>query len=85
MRKLTAVRAPAYLDEATLDVQMVHIFSYTVSGENASFAVDVYQETTEDDDPRWFARPEYNRSLVELTRSLATDTFVDVDVVVPFP
>ncbi len=83
MRKLLAVRAQAYLDEATLDVEMVPVFSYTVSGVDASFTVDVFREVTEDDDPRWFARPEYNRSLVELTRSLATDAFVDVDVVLP--
>ena len=85
MRKLLAVRAQAYLDEATLDVEMESVFSYTITGDDASFTVDVFREITEDDDPRWFARPEYNRSLVELTRSLATDAFVDVDVVVPFP
>ena len=83
MRKLLGVRAHSYEDDETFDVAVEPVLTYTVSGEGTSFQVQILREVVADDDPRWFARSEYTRSLVELTRSLATDAFMDVDVVLP--
>jgi len=81
MRKLLSVRSQSYLTEADLDIELESVLTYTARGDDDAFAVEVLREVTEDDNPRWFAKSEHARSLVELTRSLATDAFMDVAVV----
>lgn len=81
MRKLLSVRAQAYVLEDELDHALEPVLTYTVTGDDGAWTVEVLRESTDGDNGRWYARSEYTRSLVELTRSLAVDAFMDMDVV----
>lgn len=64
-----------YVAEAKTD--LVPVVTYTVSGKGESWKVEILKSSAEP--VEWYARTDYNRSLVSLTESLVRNVVDDLD------
>ncbi len=53
------------------------VFTVAMTGDGKTWTVEVMRET-EGEKPEWYARSSYNRALLKLTRSIASDVAADV-------
>jgi hypothetical protein len=66
-------------DPATLEP----LFRYTVGDGNDTWSVEILRSTG--DDPQYYAKGDYTRGVVHLTESLASETWADLEAVLPEP
>lgn len=78
--KVFRLRASLYTDEKTLTGTPVPIFSVTVTDGKEPWKYEILR-VGEGDTADYYARSEYDRALVTLTRSLANDAIADLATV----
>ena len=76
--KLSKLRAQKYVAEADTPAGLTPAFTFVVKSKNETWTVQVL-EAKEGDSTSWYALSSFNRSLVELTRSLASEAIADLD------
>lgn len=74
--KLFRMRVRTYTDDAT---GLTPVFTYAVTGDGSTYAVEVLSRTADDGSTDYVARSTHNRALVELTKSLAEEAVADLD------
>ncbi len=80
--KLLRLRAQGYVSEADLEGDLAPIFSFTIEGSDGRWQAEIFRQTGVED-PQYFARTTWNRSLVQLTESLAAEAVADLDTLLP--
>lgn len=76
--KLSKLRAQKYIAADDVPADLKPAFTFIVKGKDKTYRIDVL-ESKEGDASSWYARSEFNRSMVELTRSLAAEAIADLD------
>ncbi len=73
--KLFRLRVQAYVAEADAPATLEPVFQFRAAGGDQQYTVDVFKDPAEDD---YYARSPYTRSLVSLTKSIASDAAEDL-------
>ncbi len=81
--KLFRMRVQNY-EDSEIAATLEPVLTYTIATNSEVWTVEVLRETNAIS-PEFYARTEYNRSLVKLTKSLAGEVVADVDIVLGAP
>jgi len=78
--KLSRLRVHSYATAEEAELPLQPSFSFVVGGGGESWSVDVLVDPADD---QYYARPSWNRSMVKLTQSLASEVVADLETVLP--
>ncbi len=82
LAKLLKIRVNAYVGADDVEGELVPVFTWSVAGDGQTWTVEML-EVEGDANSDYYARPEYARSMVKLTRSLAADAIDDLEAIFP--
>lgn len=74
--KVYKMRAKSYVSESDIEGPLEVAFTYELKGDSESWPVTILRDSSSP--PNYYAKPTYLRSMVELTRSLASDAVDDL-------
>jgi hypothetical protein len=74
--KVYKMRAKSYVSESDIEGPLDVAFTYELKGDSESWPVTILKDNASP--PNYYAKPTYLRSMVELTRSLASDAVDDL-------
>lgn len=82
LSKVFRLRVAEYLGDAELDVTVEPAFTLSVAGEKGTWTVEVLREVEPQEageEPAYYAKTDFNRSMVRLSRSLAAEAEADLE------
>jgi hypothetical protein len=77
--KVFKLKLKDYVDESTVTSPLEPVFTYVVHGKGQEWKVEIDKAAGADGATAWYARSQYNRSLVTLTDSVARNVVDDLD------
>jgi hypothetical protein len=77
--KLLKVKLQVFVADADAPAQLDPVFDYVAVGKGQAWTVHILRDGAPGPNPEFYARSDFDRGLVKLTRTLAADAAADVD------